>query len=336
MNIFLTGHLGYIGCHLVVYLKKAGHLVTGCDLGLFNGCEWDSLTYPDHEFAMDFRAITTEQLEGYDCVMHLAALSNDPMGDLAPGITEEINGKGSVDLARKAKKAGVRRFLYASSCSMYGKADQMDLDEECPLNPVSAYAVSKIAAEKGLSELADDSFSPAYLRNATAYGYSPMLRIDLVANNLLGCAVAKGDIRIMSDGTPWRPLVHCADIARAFVAFAECPRDIIHDQAVNIGDNHENFQVKDVADIVQELVPAASIKYTGEVGYDPRNYRVKFDKLNTLLPSFKLAYSLKSGMVNLYKAYMDHSFSQEDFEGDKFIRLKYLKKNFHLLRNYKP
>ena len=325
MKVLVTGHRGYIGAHLVGLLKEAGHHVTGCDLDLFEGCGWEQLTPPDREIVCDVRSLTARDLDGFDCVMHLAAISNDPMGDLDPEITRAINARGSVALARAAKTAGVPRFLFSSSCSIYGQAEGRPLGEEDELNPVSVYAHSKIVAEAGIAALADADFSPAYLRNATAYGHSPMLRIDLVVNNLLGCAVAKGDIRIMSDGTPWRPLIHCRDIARAFVAFLEAPREAIHNQSVNIGGDVENYQVRDIADIVRHLVPGASIVYTGEVGKDPRDYRVDFAKLGRLLPDFQLEYTLAAGMEGLLAQFYDHRFSVADFDGDKFVRLRTLR-----------
>ena len=325
MRIFVTGHRGYIGAHLVSLLKEAGHHVTGCDLDLFEGCGWEPLAGADREIRRDIRQLTTRELEGFDCVMHLAAISNDPMGDLDPEITRNINARGSIDLATSAKAAGVPRFLFSSSCSIYGKADERPLGEKDSLNPVSVYAESKIAAEERVATLADESFSPAFLRNATAYGDSPMLRIDLVVNNLLGCAVAKGDIRIMSDGTPWRPLIHCKDIARAFVAFLEAPRTAIHNQAVNIGGDAENYRVRDIADTVARLVPGASIVYTGEIGKDPRDYRVAFAKLGRVLPDFRLEYNLASGMEGLLAQFYDHRFSAADFDGDKFVRLRTLR-----------
>jgi len=322
MKAFVTGHRGYIGVHLVELLKEAGHQVTGCDVDLFQGCGWEPVVPPDREILRDVRALAPRDLEGFDCVMHLAAISNDPMGDLDPEITRDINARGLVALARKAKAAGVPRFLFSSSCSIYGKAGDRALGEDDTLNPVSVYAESKIAAERAMMPLADADFSPAYLRNATAYGHSPMLRIDLVVNNLLACAVAKGDIRIMSDGTPWRPLIHCKDIARAFVAFFEAPRKAIHNQAVNVGGDGENYQVRDIADIVQRLVPGANIVYTDEVGKDPRDYRVDFTRLGQLLPDFRLEYTLEPGMRELLAKLREHGFSAADFDGEQFVRLR--------------
>ena len=325
MNVFVTGHRGYVGAHLVDLLKEAGHHVTGCDLNLFDGCAWEKLVQPDREMVRDVRMLTPRDLEGFDCVMHLAAISNDPMGDLDPEITRDINARGSITLARAAKAAAVPRFFFSSSCSIYGKADDRPLAEEDALNPVSVYAESKIIAEEGIAALADCDFSPVFLRNATAYGDSPMLRIDLVANNLLGCAVAKGDICIMSDGTPWRPLIHCKDIARAFMAFLIAPRAKVHNQAVNIGGDAENYQVRKIAEIVQRLVPRANVVYTGEIGKDPRDYCVDFAKLRRLLPDFRLQYTLEAGMEELLVQLSRHRFSAADFDGDRFVRLRILR-----------
>lgn len=331
MKAFVTGHRGYIGTHLVDVLKQAGHQVVGCDVNLFEGCEWDPFTRPDREIVKDVRKVDEHDLDGCDCVMHLAAISNDPMGALNAQITYDINRDASIRLARLAKKAGVPRWLFAGSCSVYGQGEKMDLEEGDPLNPLTAYAESKIETEKEVSKLADGDFSPAYLRNSTAYGYSPMLRIDLVVNNLLGSALSYGEIRIQSDGTPWRPLIHCRDIARAFLAFAEAPKPAIHDKAINVGGNSENYQVKDVGDEVQRLIPEAKVAYTGEVGNDPRNYRVNFDLLGRQLPEFKLQYNLRSGMEELHRKMVDHGFSKKDFEGDQFVRLRTLKHRFALI-----
>ncbi|MFC1452315.1 NAD-dependent epimerase/dehydratase family protein [Verrucomicrobiota bacterium] len=325
MKVFVTGHRGYIGAHLVELLKEAGHRVTGCDLRLFDGCEWEPLVAPDHELTADVRDLTEADLDGHDCVMHLAALSNDPMGEINPDLTYSINRDGSIRLAQTAKAACVPRFLFSSSCSIYGQGESLDLDETAGLNPLTAYAESKIDSERGIGELSGQDFCPVYLRNATAYGHSPMLRIDLVANNLLACAVAMGDIRIKSDGRPWRPLTHCRDIARAFVAFLDAPADRVRNRAVNVGGNAENYQVKDIAAAVKELVPSAHVVFTGEVGHDPRNYRVNFDLLGELLPEFGLSYSLESGLAELAAKFRRHGFGLADFEGDRFVRLRVVK-----------
>ena len=331
MKVFVTGHRGYIGSHLVDVLKQEGHTVVGCDLGLFDGCGWEPLVEPDRELVKDVRRITAEDLDGCDCVMHLAAISNDPMGALNAQLTLDVNRDASIRLADIAKRAGIARFLFAGSCSVYGRGSKLDLDETDALNPLTAYAQSKIETEQAVSALADNSFSPVFLRNSTAYGHSPMLRIDLVVNNLLGSALAYGEIRIQSDGSPWRPLIHCRDIARAFVAFARAPREIVHNRAVNVGANSENYQVRDVGDQVQRLIPSATIIYTGEVGADPRNYRVRFDLLNQLLPDFRLEYDLAKGMEDLHRKMVEHGFSRRDFEGEQFVRLRTLKSRLQMI-----
>jgi nucleoside-diphosphate-sugar epimerase len=331
MKVFVTGHKGYIGVHLVDLLKQAGHTVTGCDLGLFDGCAWEKTVPADRELIKDVRNVTQGDLDGHDCIMHLAAISNDPMGEVNAAATYAINRDASIRIAELAKKAGVARYLFAASCSVYGAGEKLDLDENDPLNPLTAYARSKIETEQAVSSLADNNFTPAYLRNATAYGHSPMLRVDLVVNNLLACAIATGEIRIMSDGFPWRPLIHCRDIARAFVAFMNAPKTRIHNRAVNVGGNSENYQVRDVGDRVKTLIPSAKITYTGEIGADPRNYRVKFDLLNQLLPDFRLQYNLSSGMEELYRKLVDNGFTKKDWDGDQFVRLRVLKKRLNLL-----
>ncbi len=331
MKVFVTGHRGYIGSQLVDLLKQEGHFVIGCDLNLFEGCDWEPLVEPDRELPKDIRRVEAADLDGCDCIMHLAAISNDPMGALNAQITFDVNRDASIRLAKVGKAAGVARYLFAGSCSVYGKGEKLDLDEGDPLNPLTAYAQSKIETEEAVSALADDGFTPVFLRNATAYGHSPMLRIDLVVNNLLASAMAYGEIRIQSDGTPWRPLIHCRDIARAFIALARAPKDAVHNKAINVGANTENYQVRDVGDQVQKLIASAKITYTGEAGADPRNYRVKFDLLYRLLPDFKLQYSLTSGMEELHRKMVEHGFGKKDFEGDQFVRLRALKNHFHRL-----
>jgi nucleoside-diphosphate-sugar epimerase len=332
MKVLVTGHNGYIGPHLIELLHKNGDEVIGLDINLFDGCAWDSYEKPDKEIIKDVRDVTKEDLEGVDCVMHLAALSNDPMGDIDESLTYKINREGSINLAKTAKEAGVKQFLFSSSCSIYGKGEKLDLEETDPTHPITAYAHSKIDTENAVMDMVDDTFTASYLRNATAYGYSPMLRIDLVVNNLLGCALANGNIQIKSDGTPWRPLIHCRDIAHAFVAIRNAEREKVHNQIFNIGGNTENYQVKDVADLVKKLVPEADIVFTGEVGEDPRNYRVKFDKVNRLVPGFKLEYDLKKGMEELFEQYKAHNFDKADFDGEQFVRLRTLKNRLNLIQ----
>ena len=323
MDVLVTGHRGYIGVQLVDVLQRAGHRVTGCDAGLFDGCEWEPFARPQRELRKDVRELELDDVRGHDCVMHLAAISNDPMGEVDIEVTLSVNRDASVRLAELAKEAGVPRWLFAGSCSVYGQATERDVVETDPLNPLTAYARSKIETEEAVRPLADGTFTPVFLRNATAYGHSPMLRIDLVVNNLLACAHALGEIRIMSDGSPWRPLIHCRDIARAFLALSQA--DVPGGTAVNVGADDENYQVRDVAALVQELVPEAEIEFTGEAGNDPRSYRVDFGLLSRLVPDFRLQYSLRSGMEELHAKLTEHGFSRADWESDQFVRLRRLR-----------
>ncbi len=323
-RIFVTGHRGYVGVQLVDLLKVNGYQVTGCDLNLFEGCACTSFTLPDRELLRDIRSLTPFDLEGHDCVMHLAAISNDPMGELDPHLTREINHKGSLILAQAAKAAGVPLFLFASSCSIYGKHGQLPLTEKDPTAPLSVYAASKIQAEQDLTELSSEQFKVGFLRSATAYGFSPMLRIDLVVNNLLACALTTGEIRVQSDGSPWRPLIHCKDIARAFLAWLESPPQEPA-LALNIGCNQENYQVLEIVKKVQWHLPNTQVLFTGETGADPRNYQVNFTLLQQKLPHFQCVYSLDQALSELLQDYREHKFSLADFRGDRFVRLRRLR-----------
>jgi nucleoside-diphosphate-sugar epimerase len=332
----VTGHRGYIGVHLVDLLLRAGATVTGCDLDLYSRCSWDEVRTPSCELLKDIRDIAVEDVAGSDAVAHLAAISNDPMGDLDPMLTQKVNRDASIRRARVAKEAGVPRFLFASSCSVYGKLGDTVLDENAPLQPLSEYAKSKVEAGLAIRSLADANFSPTFLRSATAYGYSPMLRIDLVANNLLAAAHATGAIGITSDGSPWRPLIHCRDIARAFCAALEAPREELHNLAMNVGGDEANYQVRDIARAVQRLVPTADVVYTGETGPDPRSYRVSFALLRRVLPDFALDHPLESGLRELDTAMRSHGFDVSDFDGPQFIRLRTLHDRLHLLDHAAP
>lgn len=332
-KVLVTGHLGYIGVHLVELLKAQGHFVIGCDINLFEGCAFESVPQADLDKRIDFRELEIEDLIGIDAVMHLAAISNDPMGDLDAEITFGINREGTISLAEKAKAAGIPLFLFASSCSIYGKGDKLDIDESGKTSPLTPYAKSKIDAECALESLSEPSFKTVSLRNATAYGTSPMLRIDLVVNNLLACAIAQNSLRVMSDGSPWRPLIHCRDIARAFVAFLET--EMKQDSLiVNVGGNQENYQVKDVVSKIHARIPSAEVVFTGEVGKDPRDYKVNFDKLAEVLPNFKLEYTLDKGIDELLEKYRTHNFSLEDFQGEKYVRLRTIKNRLNRISSY--
>jgi nucleoside-diphosphate-sugar epimerase len=306
-------------------LVQAGHTVVGLDSDLFQQCTFRRGIFDVQELRVDLRDVQAGDLEGFDALIHLAALSNDPLSDLNPSITYDINHAASVRLARMAKEAGISRFLYSSSCSSYGKAGDDLVDETAELHPITAYAISKVRVEQDVARLADDRFSPTFLRNATAYGVSPRLRFDLVFNNLTAWAYAKGRVHIKSDGTPWRPIVHIEDIARAFIAVLAAPREIVHNEALNVGQTEENYRIRELADIVQEVVPGSQIDYATDGGPDPRCYRVNFGKIQRLLPEFKPQWNARRGAEELYDAYRRGGLVIDDCEGPRFKRIDHLK-----------
>ena len=327
MKVLVTGHTGYIGAVLVPMLRTAGHEVVGLDTEFFAGCDFSDGLADVPTLRADLREIGVEALGGFDAVMHLAALSNDPLGDLNPDCTYDINHRASVRLARLAKEAGVPRFLFSSSCSLYGVAagDGL-LAEDAAFNPVTAYGTSKVRVEQDVSPLADETFSPTFLRNATAYGVSPRLRGDLVVNNLVAFAYTTGEVLIASDGTPWRPLVHIEDISRAFLAVLQAPRELVHNQSFNVGRTAENYQIRDVADMVKDVVPGSRIRYAEGGGPDPRCYRVNCDKIARTLPEFRPQWTVRRGVEQLYGAFKEHGLTADEFQSTKYLRLKQIKK----------
>src|SRR3954464_14222233 len=323
MQVLITGHQGYLGTVMVPILQDAGHDVTGLDSGFFADCVLGPAPADPPGMRVDLRDVTSEQLNGFDAVIHLAALSNDPLGALAPQITYDINHHASVRLARLAKEAGVRRFLYASTCSVYGAAGEDLVTETAPLRPLTPYARSKVGVEDDVAPIADDSFSPVFLRNATAFGFSPRLRADIVLNNLVGHAVLTGEVRVLSDGTPWRPLVHARDIATAFLYALEAPMDKMHCRAFNVGTESNNLTVAEIAEAVVDVVPGAKLRITGETGADPRSYRVDFSAFRTAV-GFDAAWSIPDGAAELYREYTSAGLTSVEF-AEKFTRLPQLK-----------
>ena len=322
MKVLVTGHRGYIGVEMVSVLRAAGHEIVGLDTGYYDECDFRSPPDDTPNLNVDLRDVVAAPLRGFDAVIHLAALSNDPLGNVNPELTYDINLRASVRLASAAKEAGVSRFLFSSSCSLYGAGGDGFLDENAAFNPVTAYGESKVRVEQEAAKLADDQFSPVYLRNATAYGMSRRLRADIVVNNLVGHALTTGKVLLQSDGTPWRPLVHIRDIIHAFERMLVAPRDVIHNQAFNVGRTSENFQIRDVANLVAEVVPNCQVTFAPGASADARDYRVDFGKIERTLPGFNPTWTLRKGIEEMYRAYRDGEMTAEEFLGPRYYRLR--------------
>ena len=314
MRVLVTGHDGYIGSILTRVLSDAGHDVVGLDNYMFERCRFGEPAEPVRSIRKDIRDVEAGDLDGFDAICHLAGISNDPVGDLRPELTHEINHLASVRLAENAVAAGVGRFVFSSSCSIYGASPEGWVDEESPTNPVTPYGWSKILVEEDVTRLASDDFSPVFLRNATAYGVSPRLRTDLVVNNMVGYGVTEGRVLMKSDGSPWRPLIHIEDISRAFLAAIEAPREAVHNQVLNVGSTAENYRIRDVASIVEGAVPGAHFEMAAEAGPDIRDYRVDCSKIASVLPAFKTEWTVARGAAELYGAFIRYGLTGEQFQ----------------------